>query len=95
MFWVREHIPLEQGLRREGRTSCNNRSMSQRAYSIRTRIKTIFSFVDINTKILVREHIPLEQGLRQSYYESVAILFLRQRAYSIRTRIKTLTSGSM
>ena len=44
--------------------------MSQRAYSIRTRIKTIFSFVDINTKILVREHIPLEQGLRLCYSQS-------------------------
>ena len=37
---------------------------SQRAYSIRTRIKTLAH--DLLTKIKenVREHIPLEQGLR-------------------------------
>ena len=36
---VREHIPLEQGLRQKGE-QYNNKKNSQRAYSIRTRIKT-------------------------------------------------------
>ena len=39
-------------------------SLCQRAYSIRTRIKTHFSVCFYVIIYLVREHIPLEQGLR-------------------------------
>ena len=60
---VRDHIPLEQGLRlipsllRHASTSC------QRPYSIRTRIKTERrNFLAEQGR--VRDHIPLEQGLR-------------------------------
>ncbi len=38
---VREHIPLEQGLRLLVQGIFRSRTPSQRAYSIRTRIKTI------------------------------------------------------
>ena len=61
---VREHIPLEQGLRQEK------------------------SFAMVTGGHAVREHIPLEQGLRL-----IALMHsdasICQRAYSIRTRIKT------
>ena len=59
---VRDHIPLEQGLR-PVTTTCNVDGYSQRPYSIRTRIKTegyLFNFLNVS----VRDHIPLEQGLR-------------------------------
>ena len=36
----------------------------QRAYSIRTRIKTVLPLLLPSPRIPVREHIPLEQGLR-------------------------------
>ena len=62
--FVREHIPLEQGLRLCEWFSFALLSSGQRAYSIRTRIKTYV------------EHV-LEKKQ------------VGQRAYSIRTRIKT------
>ena len=40
---VREHIPLEQGLRQPHDRMTDNTAISQRAYSIRTRIKTCTS----------------------------------------------------
>ena len=60
----------------------------QRAYSIRTRIKTLSLCKFINS-LAIREHIPLEQGLRLLISLSVAATLVYQRAYSIRTRIKT------
>ena len=38
---VRDHIPLEQGLRRADRLIPATRMHRQRPYSIRTRIKTV------------------------------------------------------
>ena len=71
---VREHIPLEQGLRRNGRrwTGCSN-DRCQRAYSIRTRIKTQNSTLSKPFDLAVREHIPLEQGLRRIFLISSMI----------------------
>ena len=63
--WVREHIPLEQGLRLFKLVVKAQSWISQRAYSIRTRIKTY-----------LRETHP-------------TFNVYSQRAYSIRTRIKT------
>ena len=62
---VRDHIPLEQGLRRLGSNAGQERRQRQRPYSIRTRIKT--KQVRGRTCLLqgVRDHIPLEQGLRR------------------------------
>ena len=37
---VRDHIPLEQGLRRTPTLSLTQSNLCQRPYSIRTRIKT-------------------------------------------------------
>ena len=89
---VREHIPLEQGLRLSSKIAKIRSVPSQRAYSIRTRIKTNeWNSLSIST-IIVREHIPLEQGLRllKSCAERTSVT--GQRAYSIRTRIKTAMS---
>ena len=62
---VREHIPLEQGLRLQfAAVLCSSDVHCQRAYSIRTRIKT------------TRTNI-------------ISASSFCQRAYSIRTRIKT------
>ena len=41
--WVREHIPLEQGLRPCLIPIFTEKLRCQRAYSIRTRIKTLMS----------------------------------------------------
>ena len=40
--------------------------MRKRAYSIRTRIKTVCKENIVSWCLRVREHIPLEQGLRHS-----------------------------
>ena len=63
MDQVRDHIPLEQGLRLTVRICRPRRDYGQRPYSIRTRIKTVFSTSAFNAS-RVRDHIPLEQGLR-------------------------------
>ena len=48
---VREHIPLEQGLRPILPHNCQLPRLGQRAYSIRTRIKTIVSCVPTEESI--------------------------------------------
>ena len=85
---VRDHIPLEQGLRRITFFIINSFTVCQRPYSIRTRIKTIAKFA-ANADSVVRDHIPLEQGLRREIMHSVSQTQSGQRPYSIRTRIKT------
>ena len=62
---VRDHIPLEQGLRPTNSSSGNKYKLCQRPYSIRTRIKTALVAASANADD-VRDHIPLEQGLRLS-----------------------------
>ena len=61
---VREHIPLEQGLRPFSLSDLPSSVFSQRAYSIRTRIKTAYRSIYLQAEMHVREHVPLEQGLR-------------------------------
>ena len=60
---VRDHIPLEQGLRQGRHDRIHDDEYGQRPYSIRTRIKTLTSS-SRRTSSRVRDHIPLEQGLR-------------------------------
>ena len=57
-----EGIPLEQGLRHSF-LQCVSVCPLVRGYSIRTGIKTLFSFFKIS--FISSEGIPLEQGLRQ------------------------------
>ena len=89
-YSVRDHIPLEQGLRlRKSIPEMNIKR--QRPYSIRTRIKTIPA-LHTAWKMWVRDHIPLEQGLRPARVKIRRLGVRRQRPYSIRTRIKTLST---
>ena len=62
---VRDHIPLEQGLRHGESDFLAVVPFGQRPYSIRTRIKTN-NKTSYKILIHVRDHIPLEQGLRRS-----------------------------
>ena len=62
---LREHIPLKQGLRPLIQLSGSSLMNPQRAYSIKTRIKTTFLVSAARTISMLREHIPLKQGLRQ------------------------------
>ena len=61
---IREHIPLEQGLRPLVNFLYFRYPNHQRAYSIRTRIKTFCGKAEFIFFDFIREHIPLEQGLR-------------------------------
>ena len=61
---VRDHIPLEQGLRHVSYFR-SRKKIRQRPYSIRTRIKTVINSAVYQSQA-VRDHIPLEQGLRQN-----------------------------
>ena len=61
--YVRDHIPLEQGLRPGLALTASTCLTGQRPYSIRTRIKTVPALL-VMGDIHVRDHIPLEQGLR-------------------------------
>ena len=86
---VRDHIPLEQGLRQGCQPWRRRKLLRQRPYSIRTRIKTSPG-KRLHRDPPVRDHIPLEQGLRQLASSISALVSACQRPYSIRTRIKTL-----
>ena len=88
---VRDHIPLEQGLRLEAGDK-DVWQVGQRPYSIRTRIKTWFATFG-SSLFCVRDHIPLEQGLRRMQLEDGPSASPCQRPYSIRTRIKTRGSN--
>ena len=85
---VRDHIPLEQGLRHKIHVAKALAWECQRPYSIRTRIKTFNSNSARPLLCGVRDHIPLEQGLRLIGTKE-KIKKEGQRPYSIRTRIKT------
>ena len=65
---LREHIPLQQGLRPMSPPRNTDFPLcAPRAYSITTRIETII----ISAKrfnALLREHIPLQQGLRLALF---------------------------
>ena len=86
---VRDHIPLEQGLRQRRIIAHRSVRKSQRPYSIRTRIKTDLHPRQDKSSSRVRDHIPLEQGLRLYCVRPGAVNLRGQRPYSIRTRIKT------
>ena len=64
-FWpVREHIPLEQGLRRYHTTDYRRKFLSVREHiplEQGLRPEILFCYPALDS---VREHIPLEQGLR-------------------------------
>ena len=86
---VRDHIPLEQGLRLVTDAAVRAAPASQRPYSIRTRIKTIgISAVD-NALTRQRPYSIRTRIKTRDLEESSQSALLCQRPYSIRTRIKT------
>ena len=85
---VRDHIPLEQGLR------LNINSYDEFVKFVRDHIplEQGLRLDTLNKKLDgtgVRDHIPLEQGLRPRSSAMASSDQPCQRPYSIRTRIKT------
>ena len=86
---VRDHIPLEQGLR------LLRRSLRMPSHIVRDHIpleqglRHVPLLLTEHSAIGVRDHIPLEQGLRHNPTLSRYCYHSCQRPYSIRTRIKT------
>ena len=66
MFALKEHIPVKQGLRLLTFSILPLTIMSQRAYSSKTRIKTMTLCVLPILTVGLKEHIPVKQGLRRS-----------------------------
>ena len=63
---VREHIPLEQGLRRLRQRASGCQLCCVREHIPLEQGLRLLPFSSITTlRCMVREHIPLEQGLRQ------------------------------
>ncbi len=70
--------------------SCLFITLSRRAYSSKTRIKTLNSVVADGVRCLVGEHIPVKQGLIHCCRRPFPLdPHGRRRAYSSKTRIKT------
>ena len=90
-LWVREHIPLEQGLRpADSLPECEGESDVREHIPLEQGLRPLQNTNTQEFLLMVREHIPLEQGLRpKSLSIGGAITTCSQRAYSIRTRIKT------
>ncbi len=63
--------------------------MGRRAYSSKTRIKTLPLMVNLIVFMVVGEHIPVKQGLRRMTYHTCGSSRKGRRAYSSKTRIKT------
>ena len=90
---VRDHIPLEQGLRL---ATCSGIVLD---FYVRDHIPLeqglrLNRTSDVKVSTSVRDHIPLEQGLRHFFFHLLSLTVSRQRPYSIRTRIKTRLSIS-
>ena len=92
-FPVRDHIPLEQGLRHfpwaKPCLSSIVRDHIPLEQGLRPAVRLFFRWLET-----VRDHIPLEQGLRLLGSFWLSTFFHCQRPYSIRTRIKTLTASA-
>ena len=85
---VREHIPLEQGLRLSLATSTTVAISVREHIPLEQGLRHELS-TEKDVSDFVREHIPLEQGLRLTAFLVCCLKYSCQRAYSIRTRIKT------
>ena len=65
VFPVREHIPLEQGLRHEDLSSFEEILVLVREHIPLEQGLRLMSLCFLAQEVDVREHIPLEQGLRR------------------------------
>ena len=86
---VREHIPLEQGLRLRVLATGVGEHTVREHIPLEQGLRLNRCRSDQTCCQSVREHIPLEQGLRQYSPLILSSKLFGQRAYSIRTRIKT------
>ena len=65
-YRVRDHLPLQQGLRRSSGATGKSTSSCTRPSSTTTRIKTQAPTIPPITNPTVRDHLPLQQGLRHN-----------------------------
>ena len=86
---VRDHIPLEQGLRRVCPCSLKATIEGQRPYSIRTRIKT-HTMQQNTERNLCQRPYSIRTRIKTRLPRASRSQTQRQRPYSIRTRIKTI-----
>ena len=63
---VREHIPLEQGLRLDVIVEVRNDSFVREHIPLEQGLRPRVNFAARSAFVKVREHIPLEQGLRRA-----------------------------
>ena len=85
---VRDHIPLEQGLRLVTDYKCMCGALVRDHIPLEQGLRQN-QWKRYKNGRNVRDHIPLEQGLRRLIHRLVLYRNACQRPYSIRTRIKT------
>ena len=88
--YLREHIPLKQGLRHKPPWFFCDVFFSQRAYSIKTRIKTNSPMYIANFPLLSQRAYSIKTRIKTIKYPIYRRIGKTQRAYSIKTRIKTV-----
>ena len=86
-----EHFPTKQGLRHQSQKSQTGQQRARRAFSNKTRIKTVLRlFLEAHFGCALVEHFPTKQGLRlQQELDSFYLIYQPRRAFSNKTRIKT------
>ena len=62
---VRDHIPLEQGLRHHSVCNCEYRNKLRDHIPLKQGLRHITSWVFLHLFDDVQDHIPLKQGLRR------------------------------
>ena len=66
--FLREYVPLKQGLRRDEQCFIHHPIHSPRVCSTKTRIKTIVFAYGNYFLMPLREYVPLKQGLRHPQF---------------------------
>ena len=84
---LREHYPLQQGLRPNCEVVFHLFLILREHYPLQQGLRRLHIFDGILMDL--REHYPLQQGLRHPIIEGKCHLPTSQRALSITTRIKT------
>ena len=92
---VRDHIPLEQGLRHNRLLAHQSDKGVRDHIPLEQGLRHLSWYSHHLWKIPVRDHIPLEQGLRHGSEHFGALVESGQRPYSIRTRIKTIFTSDV
>ena len=66
MLWVRDHIPLEQGLRLRLQGMTSGHVLNVRDHIPLEQGLRLYKTIIRRIEMFVRDHIPLEQGLRRT-----------------------------